>query len=651
MRTGRVIQRLFGLAIIVGLAVCLHGLPGCASKNRKADDEIERPLIADIVFEGVTRFSRDELLSYLYMDETSGLAAIGLSAKHYYSPGLAAEDRQRIDKLYDSFGYYDAHVTDIKVEPIKKDGSRVRVIVVIDEGKPARISELVFKWSEQEVARNEVEKSCGLSVGSIFSVQALNNARDAMLTELQQRGYAFAQVTESALVDRDAAAVTVSFEIRPGPACVVGTIRYEGLTTIPADELEPEVDFAPGKPYSPALLKRIENAVYGLDAFRTVTVTPEPKLNADGKLDLTVRVQESQHQSLKVGFGFGIESNRWDLHLITHYRHRSIDARLMDFELNARAGYAVLPYPWNIQEHGPLLKIDPWFKKKGWLEDHLVWALQPSFELGIEEGYQFYSPSLRLGVSRWLFGFTHAEISYNAEFYDFFSQSGAFGQNKTILGRDYQDPYFLSFLEFGYTLYFTDSLLDPQNGVVIGATYEISGTWIGSYYDYMKISPQLRAYWTVWSHLQIALRGETGLLYTYGYKPGAPIAQKYYLGGSDTVRGWGLKRLSPRIDDCDENGDCSSLPIGGRTLFLANLELRFMLIKELYFVPFADMGDVEPDETDYQPGQWQYSTGGGLRYNSPIGKFRLDFGYRLNGYTRFPDDRRWAIHLSFGETF
>lgn len=635
-------------AVFIALAILLAS---CAGERRKAEEPETRMLIQSVRFEGVTRFTSKEILGYLYMDETSWLAALGLSSRHYYSPGQLREDRERIEALYHSYGYYDARVVDIRAEAGNPEGTKGRIVVVVEEGEPSRIESVRFDWHSGKVNRQKVQAECALREGVFFSVEELNECRDGMLTALQQQGFAFAIVEESARVDRSRRLVEVAFVLKPGPYCVIGDIRFEGLASLPPDVLAPEVDFAAGKPYSPELLKRIEAAVFGLDAFRSVTVQVADAPNDDGTLDLLVQVIEAQPQRLKVGFGVGIEANRWDGHVILRYSHRNIDQRLMRFDLNARAGYAVLPYPWNVQEHGPLLRVEPWFRKKGWLEKHLVWALQPSFELGIEEGYQFYTPSLRLGLSRWLFGFTQAEVSYNAEFYDYFNQPAAFTQNRPVLSRDYKDPYFLTFLDFGYRAYFTDRLLNPRNGVTLGAVYELAGSWLGGQFDYMKITPEFRGYWTVWTHLQLALRAETGLLYVYGIKPGAPLARKYYLGGSDTMRGWGLKRLSPRLDFCDADGDCESLPIGGRTYLLGSLELRFMLIKDLFLVPFVDMGDVQPDENHYVPAQWQVSTGGGLRWDSPVGRLRVDFGYRLNGYERFAGDRRWAIHLAFGEAF
>jgi outer membrane translocation and assembly module TamA len=63
------------------------------------------------------------------------------------------------------------------------------------------------------------------------------------------------------------------------------------------------------------------------------------------------------------------------------------------------------------------------------------------------------------------------------------------------------------------------------------------------------------------------------------------------------------------------------------------------------------MGDVQDGEATYKPEEWNYTAGGGLRVDTPLGRVRLDFGYRLNDPGVFVEDRPWAIHFGFGEAF
>ncbi len=635
-------------------AVWLVPFWASASNDAAEKDEDAKPriILKKIEFLGVERFEKDELLEYLNMSENSFWDWTIFAETSYFNEAFVKRDMKRIVEAYRSFGYFDTKVLEYRLDFLDDEALEGKLTVTVEEGDPAFVDTVEFSWTGDEIDREGVEEVVTIREEEPFETERLNQSREELLFRLHSMGYAMAQVHETATVRRDAKRASVRFEIDTGPYCVIEHIRYEGLRMAPAAMLDVEVDFAPGQPYSPSLLHRVEKSVYAMDVFDSVAVIPSKKLNENGKLDLLVRVVESRSQRIKVGPGVGFEPNRWEGRVSMLYTHKNLLPGLTRMDLRVVTGYATLPYPWDISEHGPVFKLIPTFRKKGWLEKKLVWMLRPSFELNVDEGYKYYTPKFRVGVSRFFFGITLAEISYNLHFFDFFDKSPLLGSNRTVLGRDFRDPYLLSFMEFGYTIYFTDDIFEPQNGLVFAFKWDLAGTALLGDFDYHKFEPEVRAYWKVFSHLQMAWRASTGFAFPFAWKPGIPISQKFYLGGSDTVRGWGLKRLAPRIEDCDDDGSsCSTLPVGGNTMVMGNFELRFLLVKNLYFVPFFDVGDVQEGELEYHVDQWSYSTGGGIRFASPIGKFRLDFGYRLNTPERFSGEQSWALHFSLGETF
>src|SRR5690625_1377051 len=103
------------------------------------------------------------------------------------------------------------------------------------------------------------------------------------------------------------------------------------------------------------------------------------------------------------------------------------------------------------------------------------------------------------------------------------------------------------------------------------------------------------------------------------------------------------------------------IPEGGRTFFAFNLELRQALINNLGFTVFLDGGQVWRRDLELKRRPLQFSVGGGLRYNSPIGPIRLDVGYKLNPSDADLNKYRgrnfgsaWdhiGIHVSVGQAF
>ncbi|MBC8071283.1 MAG: BamA/TamA family outer membrane protein, partial [Deltaproteobacteria bacterium] len=475
-----------------------------------------------------------------------------------------------------------------------------------------------------------------------------------MKAALQTRGYALATVVGRAEVDRVEHVAEVRFEMKPGPYVLIGEITIKGLRAVPEKAVRNEIGGFSGKGYSPNRIEAIEGAVYGLDVFSTVTVTlaEAPRPGPKGPvIDVVIDVTEAQPQSVRLGVGFGVDPQRWEQYGAMRYSHTNIDRKLARFDLSIKAGYAELPAIWNPEEHGPIAEVEPRITRKGWLERKLVWTAAPSFELGIQRGYQFYAPKTRLGVARFFTRFFELDLSHNFRFVDFFNVSPALDANKSILGLDFRDPYVLSYIALAARVHLTDRLLDPQQGVVIGATWDLAGGIFGGDYDFNRVTPELRGYYTpLKNRLQFAIRGQLGFIVPFGDEPGAPFDLKYYLGGSNTVRGYGWRRISPQIDDCDGDS-CRQIPVGGQTMVTGSFEARVRLWKGLWIVAFSDMGDVRSGVNQFAATRWSYTAGPGVRFHSKIGVFRLDAGFRLNETEYGRGQPIGAVHFGLGEAF
>lgn len=661
----------YGFAAVrttVPLLACLT--LGAAACSSKLDDvRGSNAYITDVQFVGNKRFSEDQILGYLHMGETSRLP---WKDKFAYLPGVLPVDADRIVELYRAHGYYDAEVLaitpDVKAGKIRlfartpgeRRPGKAKIRVEIREGEPTRVREIAVVWPEgrprgpddRALTDDALEDAITLKRGKAFEIPGLNTSVEALRTALQERGYAYAEVKETARVEPGVSA-DVRFEVRPGPYVKIDKIRLQGLRKVPEYFVRNELDFARGRPYAKSIETRVEKSVYAMEVFDTVAVVKDDKPKGDGTVDLEVQVREAKPQTIKVGPGFGFDPIRWEQRVTMLYTHRNLGKTLTRLDLRVQAGYAELPSLLRPTAHGPIFKIEPAFRQKGLIEKHTTATLAPAFELGIWEGYQFYTPTFRAGLSRFFFKRLQAELTYNFRFVDFFNVSPTLDRdNNEVLGRDFRDPYMLSYIEPALHLYLTDSVLAPKNGAVLGVIYDLAG--LGGYYSFHRVRPSVRAYWTPHWRFTLAGRAEVGFIVPYGAKAGTPIDMKFYLGGADSVRGWGLRRLSPQVfeEGCfnDPEG-CRGIPVGGNTLVLANIEARIRATKMLSFAAFLDAGDVQPGVADFKPRRWNYSAGPGVRLDTPIGIFRLDLGLRLNDTPYAYGQRVWALHFGLGEAF
>lgn len=624
-------------ALLVG---CAHAEPALIGRGK---------FIHEVRFEGNKALSKSKLLAHLRAGETSWLP---LTPDYPYDEALIDADVRRIEKLYEAYGYHDARVVGRRTQV---DDDDVVLTIRIDEGEPTRIDAIKFVWAADTKLsakqRAEIEATSDVRVGDIFAIPRLNASIGSIRQELHLRGHPLGFVQGQADVRADLHKAAVVLEVNPGAWARIGKVRLEGLHLVPAYMVQREVKFALGKPYSPALVNQVERAINAMRVFRWVASVPAQQVK-NGEMELVMRLSEADPESLKLGALVDFQSARWQQSVSALYTHTNLFGNLTRFELRVVAGAAELPDFIHPDQMGPVFTVAPGLTKKGLLEDHLIWTLEPRWDMDVRDGYQFQSPSNRMGVSRWFAGMVRLGLSHNLRYVDFFNLSNNLqGPGATLLGLDFHDPYVLSYLEFKASLFMSDSIVAPHNGVIVEGTYDLAGGVLQGDYDYHKFEGVVRGYWRPWPRLQLAARVNGGIFLRYGDQAGVPFNYKFYLGGASSVRGWGSRRLSPKLFACEGGGtDCHGTPIGGLSMLQANFELRVRTFGDLYVVGFADMGDVQSAEVKFVPKEWNYSAGPGLRYDSPIGLVRLDVGFRLND-TGIYDEPPWGLYFGFGETF
>ena len=121
---------------------------------------------------------------------------------------------------------------------------------------------------------------------------------------------------------------------------------------------------------------------------------------------------------------------------------------------------------------------------------------------------------------------------------------------------------------------------------------------------------------------------------------GIPPSERFFAGGDTTVRGFPRDHLGP----LDATGD----PIGGEGLFLINEELRFPIYDGLGGVIFLDAGNVYRTLDDFDVTDLRRVAGAGLRFATPIGPFRAEYGALLD---RKEGEARGQFFFSIGQAF
>jgi outer membrane protein assembly factor BamA len=341
--------------------------------------------------------------------------------------------------------------------------------------------------------------------------------------------------------------------------------------------------------------------------------------------------------------------------------------------VNLTAGQSV------VQQNGPTAAFEARYTQPDalWRGSSVTATL--GGDLGIEYAFQYVGPRLQLQLAQAMWrDRVFLAASYNFQFLGFFAptfrQSDLNDPTRAGLLFGYQNPYRLGWWQTDLSLDLRDRPLDAHRGAYFAVHGELGGEYAGGAFAYEKIAPEARAYLPLARWLTLAGHVAWGRLFSTG-DLGSPITRRFYLGGSDSHRGFVYQRLAPQVPS--GAAGISPIPIGGDEMLLLQAELRAAFGDGplgLGLAAFLDAGDVAaPSCASCGAGALGYAgidvhklhvaAGGGLRLRTPVGSLRLDVGVRLNRFspteadgTPNPDPasqwwQRVAVHLSIGEAF
>ena len=166
-----------------------------------------------------------------------------------------------------------------------------------------------------------------------------------------------------------------------------------------------------------------------------------------------------------------------------------------------------------------------------------------------------------------------------------------------------------------------DNVFDTSKGNRTSIFFEVAGGRLRGDRDFTKCIARESWYYPLREKLILNIRLRAGLADAFGDCERIPIYERFYLGGANSIRGYGYRDVGPK----DDSGN----PIGGKLMALGNIELLFPLANKLKGAIFYDTGNVWSEPADFDSGELYSGVGAGVRVSSPIGPLRFDYGYGL----------------------
>lgn len=518
---------------------------------------------------------------------------------------LAADGRSLTRALEDR-GYADANVE----AEVADGGGALPVVFRVKAGVQTKVAAVAVD-SPVSLPADIAARELRTRAGQAYRVRDLARDRDGLIASYRDAGYPQVEVTPDIVMSPDRLQATVRFRVLPGARIEVDHVVLAGLHRTREAVLRRELRLAEGEPLGLSRVLDSQRRLGGLGLFQRISVT-EMDPEAEGKRSVVVAVEEAPLTNLGYGLGyaeddqlrFSVDLTRRNLfgmdrslstfarvsfkssRLLATYREPYLLGRKQELLFTAFREEAERPY-FNFVRYGATLQT--------------ARNLSPSWKL----------------IARYTYQLTD---TFNI-------------QNPSQVGRDYASST-TSGPSASLVRDTRDDPLDPRRGHFVSADLQLSSVSLGGD-SFLRAFFQGSAYQRLTAHLVLALATRVGLGRTFGrFEPlFLPEADRFYLGGAYSLRGFKLDQVRPG---------------GGNSLLFAGTELRWDLGKYLSTVTFAETGNVYPLASDTTLSDLRYTAGVGIRYRSPLGPLRLDWAYKLN---RRGDEDASEFHFAIGHAF
>jgi outer membrane protein insertion porin family len=622
--------------------------------------------------------------------------AASLAQRHgTYSQGLLRTGVRDIENMYRANGF-----AQVKVETNVEDNYRgaknqLAVIVQIDEGPQTRVGAFQIVGSTQ--LADPAFQNLYTGPGQPFSDSRIAEDRDIILNYYFDSGFPGATFDAEA-TPAPGNRMNVVFKIHEGERFSVDQVLISGREYTRPYVVDHELQMKAGDPLSQGDLLRTQQKLYDLGIFSQVDTAVQDPEGAQPRKNVLIGLQEAKRYTFNYGAGFefqtGQSANSSTKPLGTNGVSplASLDVTRLNFRgrdhtitFESRVG--------SLQQRGLVSYQAP------------RWFNNPNWKLSLTA---FFDHSLDVStfISQRLEGSVQAEqtVSRKADGTPVSVMNYRFNYRlvKTPPSGLHVSPEQIPLLSlpvrvgepgFSYLRNHRDNDLETTRGSYNSIDGGVAASYFGSQADFSRILIQNSTYhpfgkvngrqFVFARSTRIGL--ENAFANTIITQPGQetpasfsliPLPERFFMGGGNSHRGFGLNQAGPR-------DPTTGFPIGGSALFLNNLELRFpppslpFVHDNLSFAIFHDMGNVFTDgnhmldsllrwhqnkglcvqrlNSTFQAGSGaalcnynyiSHAIGLGVRYKTPVGPVRFDFGYNLNP-TVFPN---FCMHTNSTKT-
>jgi len=600
----------------------------------------EKIKIKKINFIGAKELSQSDLEEDIVNQEED---ALGFIPFYFHSGEVKVDqleyDGYRVRETYMKRGYLDAEVS----KPLMRvdySSYSAEVDYQIKEGPQYRISQVSINQSIPGLNSNALTDKLSLKKGKIFNVKKLRKDMKMIEQEAGNLGYAYAKVSPNMHKDATNGTVSIQYSLKTGSQVTINDVLISGNDTTKDRVIRRYIYLAPGDKFNATDLKDSKSALGRTGFFEGVDI--QSQRVSDDKINLLVKVKEASTGTISAGGGYGsyeglmVNASVSDKNLFGTGLNTTLGFEISKISKNYNLSF-VNPRLWD-SRYSLGLNI---YKRDYEYIDYTQDQFGSSLNIGREFLRHFYGS---LGV-----GYVDNQSEYNEDYQpvnsinvNFYSDQYTKASGFVSLKFDNTDDYYLP--REGYMISFNGEYAQmdgDMQDVNIARGYT-------KFDDFTKINAKFGAYYGVRDWIDYDLIFRFKARYTKIISKDdeyIPIAERMFMGGVGSVRGYDPYSISPRVvnapsgtraaTDSDPLGD----RIGGteRTSFTAEASIPLSEAAKMRLTAFFDYGIMGTDPVRRNVGTeplvfediTRYSAGVVLEWQSSFGLINLVFAYPL----------------------
>jgi translocation and assembly module TamA len=495
----------------------------------------------------------------------------------------------------------------------------------VTTGTPAIVEEVRIEGADAIPleAREDLRDDLPLRAGMALTDELEKAAGERAVEILQNHGYPYAQVgivRESI----DATRTRVILRIEPGTLGFFGQVDITGNRRVDDRNIRRRLAYATGDFFRRSAIEQTQQRIGTLGLFKSIQVRAHDIDNQPAVVPTLISVEEGTPWKWNLGAGYaagehlGVDARISHLNVLGSARRVDLQGRVSSIERTAEMTFT---------------QSDAWHPA-------LSLSLQARHHELDERAFFVMSRGGQAAVSwQWT-----KEFSTTGSYAVALERSDVDASLGPLLGLE---DGMLSAWSLDLDHRRVAPAAEPARAVSLHI--EQAGGWMPGTFNYFSAIGDVRHYRRVLDgRVVIASRLRLGSIDPMGGEANLPLLKRFFLGGSNEMRGWGVYELSPL--------SASGEPVGGKSLLTATAEARVPIFKRFRAAVFIEAGNVWQDPWSMRLRDLRYDTGPGVRLDTPFGLIRFDFGYQLKPLDGLridgkPQTSRWRFNFGIGEAF